>query len=274
MGQDHLQGWQLTRRTSGGGWWQNPVVPDQGTAMAKFLNTSATNYFLEELIKDAKDRLILISPYLKLNDRVRELLADKNRLKIDVRMVYGKSELQPAEISWLREQTYVRTSFCKNLHAKCYLNEELCIVTSLNLYEFSQVNNNEMGILIRRSDDPELYRDAYEEAQRIIRISDEVRISLERVANIDVPAEKQPESGSQGEAEGEAGEVGKLPSSKLARKLGLKTNEFLDRLVAAGHLETKDGKHYLTEAGKSAGGEFRLSPRHGPYFLWPETFAL
>ena len=28
--------------------------------MAKFLNTSATNYFLEELIKDAKDRLILI----------------------------------------------------------------------------------------------------------------------------------------------------------------------------------------------------------------------
>lgn len=37
--------------------------------MAKFVNTSATNYFLEELIKDAKDRLILISPYLKLNDR-------------------------------------------------------------------------------------------------------------------------------------------------------------------------------------------------------------
>jgi len=70
--------------------------------MAKFLNTSATNYFLEELIKEAKDRLVLISPYLKLNDRVKELLADKNRLKIDVRMVYGKSELQPAEISWLR----------------------------------------------------------------------------------------------------------------------------------------------------------------------------
>ncbi|MGY1530211.1 phospholipase D family protein [Luteimonas sp. A649] len=241
--------------------------------MAKFLNTSATNYFLEELIKDAKDRLILISPYLKLNDRVRELLADKNRLKIDVRMVYGKSELQPAEISWLREQTYVRTSFCKNLHAKCYLNEELCIVTSLNLYEFSQVNNNEMGILIRRSDDPELYRDAYEEAQRIIRISDEVRISLERVASIDVPAEKT-EPGSQGDAEGEAGDGGKVTSSKLARKLGLKTNEFLDKLVAGGHLEMKDGKHHLTEAGRNAGGEFRLSPRFGPYFLWPETFAV
>lgn len=35
--------------------------------MAKFLNTSAINYFLEELIKDAKDRLVLVSPFLKLN---------------------------------------------------------------------------------------------------------------------------------------------------------------------------------------------------------------
>lgn len=30
--------------------------------MAKFLNTSATNYFLEELIKSAKDRPICILP--------------------------------------------------------------------------------------------------------------------------------------------------------------------------------------------------------------------
>lgn len=241
--------------------------------MAKFLNTSATNYFLEELIKDAKDRLILISPYLKLNDRVKELLADKNRLKIDVRMVYGKSELQPAEITWLREQSYIRTSFCKNLHAKCYLNEELCIVTSLNLYEFSQVNNNEMGILIRREEDSELYRDAYEEAQRIIRISDEVRITMERVPNSEESTDAT-ESTTVTDTEGEAGDGSKLTSSKLARKLGFKTQDFLDKLVVAGLVELRDGKHYLTEAGKQAGGEFRMSQRYGPYFLWPESFTV
>jgi len=70
--------------------------------MARFLTTTGTNYHLEELIKGASDRLILISPFLKLNDRMKELLADKNRLKIDVRIVYGKSELQPQEIEWLR----------------------------------------------------------------------------------------------------------------------------------------------------------------------------
>ena len=230
--------------------------------MAKFLNTSATNYFLEELIKDAKDRLILISPFLKLNDRMKELLADKNRLKIDVRIVYGKSELQPEEINWLKELTYIRTSFCKNLHAKCYLNEELCIITSLNLYEFSQVNNNEMGVLVRRSDDAELYKDAYEESQRIIRISDEVRISLERVAN-------EPDSKSEAEESSD-----KLTTSKLAQKLGMKTNELMEKLVASGHFEVREGKHYLTALGKEVGGEFRMSPRFGPYFLWPENFKV
>ena len=230
--------------------------------MAKFLNTSATNYFLEELIKDAKDRLILISPFLKLNDRIKELLADKNRLKIDVRIVYGKSELQPEEIAWLNELSYVRTSFCKNLHAKCYLNEELCIVTSLNLYEFSQVNNNEMGVLFKRSEDSELYREAYEESQRIIRISEEVRISLERVQSKDSDDSSEEDSGS------------KLTSSKLAAKHGLKTAQLVERLIGTGHLELKEGKPQLTAKGKDAGGEFKYSKKFGPYFVWPESLSI
>lgn len=230
--------------------------------MAEFLSTTKTNYFLEELIKGAKDRLVLISPFLKLNDRMKELLADKNRLKIDVRVVYGKSELQPEEINWLKELTYIRTSFCKNLHAKCYLNEELCIITSLNLYEFSQVNNNEMGVLIRRSGDAELYNDAYEEALRIIRISDEVRISLERVAS-EVDSKHEIEESQD-----------KLTSSKLAQKLGIKTNKLTEMLVASGHLEMRENKPYLTAKGKEIGGEFRISPKHGPYFIWPENLSL
>lgn len=230
--------------------------------MAKFLNTSATNYYLEELIKCAKDRLILISPFLKLNDRIKELLEDKNRLKIDVRIVYGKSELQPEEVNWLKGLTYIRTSFCKNLHAKCYLNEELCIITSLNLYEFSQINNNEMGVLVERSSDAELYKDSYEEAQRIIRISDEVRISLEVV-------EKENE-----QSEIESDEASKLTTSKLAQKLGMKTNELTEALISAKYLEIKDGKNYITQQGKNVGGEFRMSPKHGPYFLWPENLTL
>jgi phosphatidylserine/phosphatidylglycerophosphate/cardiolipin synthase-like enzyme len=227
--------------------------------MAKFLNTTATNYFLEEIIKDAKDRLVLISPYLKLNDRIKELLADKDRLKIDIRIIYGKNELHPSEISWLNELTYVRTSFCKNLHAKCYLNESKCIITSMNLYEFSQINNNEMGIYLDKQEDQAAYNDAYEEVQRIIRISEEVRISLERIENPVNDSDETDES------------TGKLSSSKIAQKHKLKTNEFIDKLVNAGYLLMKDEKPTLTDLGKSKGGEFKYSQRFGPYFVWPEN---
>lgn len=235
--------------------------------MAKFLNTSATNYFLEELIKSASDRLVLISPFLKLNDRVKELLEDKNRLKIDVRIVYGKNELQPEEINWLKELSFIRTSFCKNLHAKCYLNEESCIITSLNLYEFSQINNNEMGVAISRSEDGELYREAYEEAQRIIRISDEVRMSLEKVS-------KDAQSKDSSRSDESDDESEKVSTSKLGKKLGLSTQEVLDKLTAAGYLEIKDEKHFLTDSGKDVGGEFRISKRFGAYFLWPSSLAV
>ena len=236
--------------------------------MAKFLSTTGTNYHLEELIKSASDRLILISPFLKLNDRMKELLADKNRLKIDVRIVYGKSELQPQEIEWLRGLTYIRTSFCKNLHAKCYMNEEMCIITSLNLYEFSQVNNNEMGILIQRSDDGQLYKDAYEEAQRIIRISDEVRISLERVTSDSDASGKDDDKGATDTP------TDKLTSSKIGQRLGLKTAQFLDRATELGYLAADDDKHNITPKGEKAGVEFVAKSRFGPYFLWPQDFRL
>lgn len=240
--------------------------------MAKFLNTSATNYFLEELIKTAKDRLVLISPFLKLNDRIKELLEDKNRLKIDVRIVYGKSELQPQEIEWLKAQSYIRTSFCKNLHAKCYLNEENAIVTSLNLYEFSQINNNEMGILIRRDDDAELYKDTYEEAQRIIRISDEIRISMERVSPADAEVASTSDGPDSHDAEAASNGNQKLSTSKIAAKHGMKTAEWLSKAVEEKLLTADGDKHYLTPAAKQAGIEFVAKSRFGPYFLWPDDF--
>ncbi|PCJ31770.1 MAG: DNA repair protein [Gammaproteobacteria bacterium] len=231
--------------------------------MAKFLNTSATNYYLEELIKSASDRLILISPYLKLNDRIKELLEDKNRLKIDVRIIYGKSELQPTEISWLNELSFIRTSFCKNLHAKCYINESSCIITSLNLYEFSQVNNNEMGVYVSRDSDPEMYKDTYEEAQRIIRISDEVRISLEKVTT----KETEIEQSSLSEIS-----ASKITTSKLAVQLKLKTPELLEKLISHGYINEVDSKQTLTPKGENAGGEAK-SGRFGSYFIWPDDFS-
>lgn len=226
--------------------------------MAKFLNTSATTYYLEELIKHAQERLYLISPYLKLNDRVKELLEDKDRMKIDIRIVYGKNELHPAEAAWLKKLSYVRTSFCQNLHAKCYISEKACIITSLNLYDFSQINNNEMGIYIERDHDDCLYHDAYEEAQRIIRISDEVKISLDVVDKNPTPIAPSHQG---------------FTTSQLAEKWGISRQECNQRLSEAG-LQTLNGKqYYLTEQGKQRGATLKKGA-FGWFIVWPNDLQL
>lgn len=244
--------------------------------MAKFINTSATTYYLEEIIKNASDRLILISPYLRLNDRIKELLEDKNRLKIDVRIVYGKTDLRPDEADWLKGLEFVRTSFCKNLHAKCYMSEAGCIITSLNLYEFSQVNNNEMGVYIDRDTDPELYKETYDEALRIIRISEEVKIAYDRVPQAEKVADKKPIPSepavvSSKESTDETNNnYGLLTTSKLGTKHKQSTAQVFERLNAEGYLEDRNGKPYLTEKGTAIGALWRAG-KFGGYFLWPEA---
>ena len=154
--------------------------------MVRFLTTTGVSYQLEEVIKNARERLVIISPYLKINRRIRDLLEDQDRLKRDIRIVYRNRELQPEETEWLGS-TSIRTSYCESLHAKCYMNEQIALITSMNLYEYSQVNNDEMGILISAQDDPDVYREIKEEADRIVRTGEEIRVTVAKVISSDAP---------------------------------------------------------------------------------------
>ncbi len=141
--------------------------------MVQILNTTGLNYHVEQTIANAEERIILISPYLKLSARIKELIEDKNRMKVDIRIIYGKSELNPKDHEWLVSLPYVRLSFCQNLHAKFYANENQSLICSLNLYDFSQINNHELGVLIVKDDDRDAFNASITEAQRLIRISTE-----------------------------------------------------------------------------------------------------
>ena len=149
--------------------------------MVKFLNSSGISYHLENLIKNANTSLFLISPYLKFNPRIKQLLDDRNRLRIDIRIIYGKVDLQTEESKWLKSMDSIKVLFSKNLHAKCYINEKEAIITSMNLYDFSQQNNIEMGIHVTKEDDPKLYQDIKGEVTSLIRTSEQVSISIEKV---------------------------------------------------------------------------------------------
>ncbi len=53
--------------------------------MAEFLTTSGVTYNLERIIKEASERLVLVSPYLKINDRLKQMLEDQDRYSCGVR---------------------------------------------------------------------------------------------------------------------------------------------------------------------------------------------
>ena len=170
-------------------------------------------------------------------------------------------------MNWLKSLHYIRTSYCHNLHAKCYISESACIITSLNLYEFSQVNNNEMGVYIER-DDGALYQDAYAEAQRIIRISDEVKISLDVVEKSE-KAEAKESGGEESDKK-----YNGLNIAKLAEKFGISTQECNQKLCDLCLQEQKDKNlYYLTDKGKEAGGVLRKG-RFGWFIVWPEDLTL
>lgn len=232
----------------------------EGGMMAEFLDTEGVNLYLSRIIKDAKKSVILVSPYLKFSERIKEFVTDKGSLEIRVQIVYGKEEPKAHELEWLNNIPSAEVMFCKNLHAKCYLNEELGIITSLNLYEFSQQNNNEMGVLFSRQNDLNLYNKAFEEVQRLIRISQGRGVTSFQISTPIKPTEKQT----------------KIPTHELAKRRHIEQKILNENLLMSGLIKLVTGKgikgHYaLTARGVEVGGE----PEQGTHIiLWPENLKL
>lgn len=232
--------------------------------MIKILNTTGINYHLEQIISGAKSQLFLISPYLKLSSRIRELIDDKNKLKIDVRIVYGKKDFNKEDQLWMNALDYVRLSFCENLHAKCYANEEYVLICSLNLYDFSQINNHELGVLISR-DELSCYNDCFDEIQRILRLSVEKKPLYS--------AEAPPSNNKSISKKHNFKEYEKLTSSAYAKKLNISIDKLNSILLHNGYLEKgRNGELSLTSKGIKSGAEFRADRfKKGKfYFLWPD----
>ncbi len=123
--------------------------------MAAFITGNEINLSLENLIKDADDYLLLISPYIKLHDRLKdELKAKISNHDLEITILFGKNEsdasksVKKEDIEFFMQFTNIKICYQKNLHAKYYASEGCSILTSMNLHQFSQNNNIEAGILM------------------------------------------------------------------------------------------------------------------------------
>lgn len=140
--------------------------------MAKFLNTSKAYASIEDIVTKAQRKLVLISPYLKLPEPLLVRLRDAGeRQNIHITVVCRKADLRPETTSELGQVDNLELRFLENLHAKCFYNEESMVITSLNLYEYSQQHNREMGVLLTAEEDGAVFKEALDEAEFIVRTS-------------------------------------------------------------------------------------------------------
>lgn len=140
--------------------------------MAEFLTKNGTSYNIENIIIDAKSKLI----YLQISKTFYERLKDASNKNVSIKIIYGKDELKPNERNSLAELKNVELYFFENLHAKCYFNETKMVITSINMYEFSEKNNREMGVLIDRNTDKDLFDKAVAETLSIIQSAEQTAL--------------------------------------------------------------------------------------------------
>jgi len=244
--------------------------------MPKYLRTSAISASLEELIRDAREKLYIISPYLKLSDNIKELLNDKEKDKVDVRIIFGKQELIPSEMSFLQSFKYVKLYFSKNLHAKCYLNEKKMIISSMNLYEFSQQNNREMGILIEREieSDAPVYSDAWRDIESIL--NNAIDFSYVEAPRDNNNGTRNPQTITPPKAEktivsNQPSYKGKfLSATALSKALGISSKDLQSKIEKLQWIEKVNDQWVLTNLGLSYGAELKKG-QYGDYIAYPET---
>ena len=134
-----------------------------------FLTTKGIGAEIEKIIRNADQEIKIITPYIQIGDLYIERLADAEKRNVKITFVFREqdnlSEQDESKLLYLKN---TEIYFMNNLHAKCYMNEKTALITSMNLYNYSEKNNREMGITINKYENFDIYIDINKEVDSII----------------------------------------------------------------------------------------------------------
>jgi len=245
--------------------------------MAKFITTKQITSELEELIKKADERLYIISPYLKLSKDFRDLLTYRNTNRKDTKIIFGKQELNPEQMTFFQSLRFVYLFFSENLHAKCYINDTKMIITSMNFYDFSMMNNKEMGIIIDKTvnEDVQVFNDAWSEIDFIEKTSKPFDFVSKPIPNVthnptinEVKIEHKTENIAVHKTNTYNGKY--LSATQLSKEIGISSKELTAKFEKLNLIEKKNEEWVLTNLGKNKGAQIKKG-QYGEYIAWPET---
>src|SRR3954462_2704548 len=109
--------------------------------MSKFLTGDELSKKVYDIVWDAEETLVIVSPFIKLDDYFRKLFEKhKYSHKLHILIVFGKNEARPSkglrkeDFEFFKEFKNITIVYCPLLHAKYYANDSGGLITSINLY--------------------------------------------------------------------------------------------------------------------------------------------
>lgn len=121
--------------------------------MAKFITGPALEKEISDIIWDAEETLLIVSPFIKLDKYFKKLFEKHtNNPRIHLIIVFGKNEgavsksLSKEDFDFFKKFMNISIVYISNLHAKYYGNEKKGVITSINLHDYSFKNNIEFGV--------------------------------------------------------------------------------------------------------------------------------
>ena len=127
--------------------------------MAKFITGKELTDELCGIIREARKDLLIISPYIKLDNYFKNELFNKlkGNASLHILVAFGKNQDNPLrsikreDVDYFKEFPNISIVYIPNLHAKYYANEKRGLITSVNLYDYSFDNNVECGVISENS---------------------------------------------------------------------------------------------------------------------------
>lgn len=121
--------------------------------MSKFITDKELEDAVYDIIWEAEQTLLIVSPFIKLDTYFKDLFNKHlHSPKLHIVLVFGKNEkkvnrsLSNDDFDYFKEFPNVSIVYVPNLHAKYYGNERKGVITSINLYDYSFKNNIEFGV--------------------------------------------------------------------------------------------------------------------------------
>jgi len=147
--------------------------------MVQFLNTQAAYAEIENIVNRAGQKLVLMSPYIQVNRVLLQKMfhASENR-GIDISLVCRTRDIKPEELAAMNQIPRLEVLDLPNLHANCIYNEKAMVITSLNLFDYTQINNRDMGALITFEKDQGAFIAAYNETEYMMRLATLVKANM------------------------------------------------------------------------------------------------